>query len=69
MNMGSQPPQQQPQQGKMQQPRPNVLQAFAPTPQDVETVKRISVEAARTPLRLSDLTNTLPPQEKEVIKR
>lgn len=68
-----QPPQQQPQQpaqqGKMQQPRPNVLQAFAPTPQDVETVKRISVEAARTPLRLSDLTNTLSPQEKEEIKR
>ncbi|GCE97574.1 mediator complex subunit [Zygosaccharomyces mellis] len=62
-------PMQQPNRVAQQQPRPSVLQAFAPTPQDVEVVKRISADAARTPLRLSDLTNTLSPQERDEIKR
>ncbi|KTB04675.1 Mediator of RNA polymerase II transcription subunit 15 [Nakaseomyces glabratus] len=40
-----------------------------PTPEDVEVVRRISAEAAKTQLRLTDLTNSLTPQERDEIKK
>lgn len=51
------------------QQRSSIMQSFQPTQQDIEIVKRISNEAANTPLRLSDITNILSPQEKDEIKR
>ena len=47
----------------------SMLQLLQPTPQDIETVRKISTDAARTPLRLNDLTNVISPQEKDEIKR
>lgn len=44
------------------------LQSFSPTPRDIEVIKRISQEASKTSLRLTDLTATLSNQEKNEIK-
>ena len=69
----AQQPQQQapPSQGhqRTNSQKASMLQLLQPTPQDIDTVRKISTDAARTPLRLNDLTNSISPQEREEIKR
>ncbi|XDT04533.1 KIX domain [Nakaseomyces glabratus] len=63
------PKEQTPQQPQQRIQSNRSVPMLNPTPEDVEVVRRISAEAAKTQLRLTDLTNSLTPQERDEIKK